>query len=72
VNHGSLSESEIKHKKGLVLRELKSLKSEISETHFHLSDDFMQGPKILNAREGTGYCGERERAVQRRTLSLRL
>jgi hypothetical protein len=69
VNHNSLSESEIKHKKGLVLR---GLKSEVSETQFHLSADFMQGPKILNAHERKGYCGERELAVQRRTLSLRL
>ena len=32
----------------------------------------MKGPKVLNVDEKTGYCGERELAVQLRMSSLQV
>ena len=39
------------------------VKSESLETHFYLSADFMKEPKVLNVHERTGYCSDRELAV---------
>jgi hypothetical protein len=39
------------------------IECESLETHFYLSADFMKGPKFLNVHERTGYCSDRELAV---------